>query len=145
MRVHKAAEYFHNLIKSVKSYPQLADVRFVRRFGTYPAENPVVGYLASCGISEMKSAPVFLGADSPSDHAFCELVATIDLYCPFDAKPLETEKKALLVAEKILTADKESVVKSVELKDVTFNSDLRALVRKIQIKMEVYIAGEEEQ
>ena len=144
MKVHKLSDAFHNLIKIVRTYPELSDVRFVRRYGTLPAENPVRGYLAACGISEMKSAPRFLGADSPSDLMLCALTAAIDFYVPFGTKSADEERKTAQICEGILRADDRSLVTSVEVKDGAFESDISAVSRRILVKMEAYVSGEDE-
>lgn len=142
MKMIKALRIFHVLIKTLKASEELQDIRFVKRYSCVPAENPVGGYLAACSVSEMKSAPAFLGADSPAD--MCSITGVIDLYSPFDAKPREFEEKTAYLTEGILMADKDSLVRSLEVSDIDFNSDMQTLTRKIKVKMEVWVSGEEE-
>ena len=145
MRAHKAAEAFHDLIRKIKTFPELKEIRFVRRYGSVPAENPVEGFVAACGIKEVKSAPAFLGADSCKDLYSVFLTGEICLYSAFGKSSADTEMTALLIAEKIMEADELSRVRSVEIKDRNFESDLQAEVCRIWVKMKVYVCGEDEE
>lgn len=137
------SDYLDTLVKRVKATGKFDDVRFVRSLGNHPAEKPIMGFVAACGVKEHTVAPCFLatGGKAAPLTMINTVTATIRLYAPRAVSGSELLKKANLICSELSAADKQGVVFGIKLDEPSYSKDSDAMFSLITLKIEKYTQG----
>ncbi|MGN0452775.1 MAG: hypothetical protein ACI4GZ_03130 [Ruminococcus sp.] len=125
------------LILRLKPQRTLEQIRFIRSGRSSPAEKPVRGYIASCGIEKAKlCSEVFQGfSEGESNLSLCEGTLSIQLVAPQNSEGRDLGALSFKLMSALCRADAEGVLTDTELSKVYYDRDLMTLCRDITARV----------
>lgn len=146
MSTHKTvSEVFHTLVKRVKTNKRFSHVRFLKTSGNRNAEKPVTGYLALCGVREIRWQECFLYESKRGDTiGKYSLVGEVLAVGKKRSSMYELQRLCDDLAEAFAMADKEGFVVSCQVDGGYFDQDMDALCQRVAVNMEIYAKKGEE-
>jgi hypothetical protein len=127
-------EIVYNLIRAVKNLEQFSTVKFLRSYPKYNRENPLTGYTAVVGVSDIKPERSFVGGmiknNTPGEVASFRM--KIRLFGGAELSGSELRDTAAKLAEKLRSVDNDGFIDKVSVLSVKPEGDNDNLYEDIE-------------
>ena len=133
------------LIRRLKQQAALADVRFLREYGSEAAETPVRGMLAVVSLVSTSREKGYIGgflSSSVRGESY-EATAEIRVYAPRSENGSGLSE---LVSELLLglrEADEENVITEASASSISFDPDMNAIYRTVEFSLAFCVCEED--
>lgn len=135
----------NNLIFKAKENNEISDVKFQKGYKNDFSQSPVNGYIAIVKIEKIIQSVSFVGGylDSQNKGDIYTVDLVLDVYSDNDIAGEELSSTVLKIHQAVIQADDKGIIDSFAISPIEFDSNIKAIYRKISYNLQLCLHKEE--